>query len=354
MNNKSKIEHAVEKAARSFEAEAEVICMNDIETKPITWLWPDRIACGKITVIAGNPGLGKSLIIASFSAIVSSGLSWPACQALSMPGDVILLSAEDDPADTIKPRLIAAGANVKRCHILSSIKTPEHLGKTNKRSFDLTKDVGRLREVIRNNGNVKLVVIDPISAYLGTTDSHNNADIRSTLSPLSEMASSCNVAIILVTHLNKSSNHEPIGRIIGSIGMIAAARAGYIVSKDENDPNIRYFLPVKNNLGDDNDAFAYHIENSDINSEIIVPKVMWHHDPLDACKILNPEKKTQTNGAKAFLVDLLGEGSKPAKEIFEAAESIGYSKASIQRATTSLGIKRKKDGMEGGWVWSLP
>lgn len=345
---------AVQAALMPPKPEIELICMGDVEAKPVLWLWEGRIARGKLTVIAGNPGLGKSQLTAAISATVSTKGQWPDGSNTVDAGNVIILSAEDDPADTIKPRLVAAGADVTKCHVLSAVKIPMKSGEHKSRHFDLTQDVLRLGAAIEQKGNVHLVIIDPVSAYLGGTDSNNNSDIRGVLAPLSDMAAKYNVAIILVTHLNKSKDQDLMARVIGSMGMIAAARAGYVVSKDEVDPAIRYFLPIKNNIGNDSEGFAFHIEGLTLSEGIETSKICWHEGVINAHKVLYPEKKTQINGAQAFLLEILSRGSLIASEIFEEAEGMGYSKSSIQRAASNLKIVRRKMGMKDGWMWSLP
>jgi energy-coupling factor transporter ATP-binding protein EcfA2 len=340
----------------SIPSEVELTCMTDIEMKKITWLWPDRIACGKLTVLAGDPGLGKSQLTAMLAAIITTGAAWPDGSDAPAIGDVVFMSAEDDPADTIKPRLVAAGADLSRCHVLSAVRIKTYDGADTARGFDLTKDVERLGEAIAKVGNVRLAVIDPISAYLGGTDSHNNADMRGLLMPLARMAEEHGVAIILVTHLNKSEHQDMIARVMGSTGLIAAARAGFVVVKDKEKPEIRYFLPIKNNIGNDYDGLAFHIEGVELPEGIKTSKVCWHNELVDAHKILHPEqeeKPTATNGAADFLGNLLADKPMMANEVFLEAGGAGYSKPSIQRAAQRMRIKRKKLGMGGGWEWSL-
>lgn len=345
---------AVEVALMHPKPEIELVCLEDVQTKPVSWLWKKRIARGKLTVIAGNPGLGKSQLTAAMSATVTTGGLWPDGSDTPGAGNVFILSAEDDAADTIKPRILAAGADVTKCHVLSAVKIKSNSGEGKSRHFDLTQDVKRLGAAIGQIGNVHLVIIDPVSAYLGGVDSNNNSDIRGVLAPLSDMAAEYDVAVILITHLNKSKDQDLMARVIGSMGMIAAARAGYVVSKDEADPSIRHFLPIKNNIGNDSDGFSFHIEGVVLESGIETSKACWHEGVVNAHKMLNPEKKTQINGAQAFLSEMLSNGGRIASEIFEEAEGMGYSRSSIQRAAGSLRIVRKKMGMKEGWMWSLP
>jgi len=336
-----------------------ITCMSDIVEQPITWLWPARIACGKLTVMAGNPGLGKSQLSASMAAMVSRGLLWPDHLSIAPLGDVIFLSAEDDPADTIKPRLIAAGADANRCHVLQAILTTSSDGKSRERTFDLTKDIDRLSAALDRLGTVRLVIIDPISAYLGDTDSYNNADMRGVLAPLAAMAAKHNVAVLLVTHLNKAQGQDMLARVSGSVGLIAAARAGYAVVKDEKNPDLRYFLPIKNNVGNDKDGFSYVIEQKTLDSGIITSHIIWNLVSVKAQDIFYPpleEKPAKSNKAADWLRELLTDKPMSAKQVYTEANGAGFSKYQIMRAKEALGIEpRKQQGVaNGGWVWSMP
>ena len=328
--------------------------MKEVKMEPINWLWPQRIACGKISVIAGDPGLGKSQFCAWLASIVTMGSTWPDAPSCKT-GNIIFLSAEDDVADTIKPRLIAAGANIDNCFTLDAIKEKDK-DKEKIRGFNLEKDIDHLRQAASQIDNVRMIVIDPISAYLGKIDSNNNSEIRGLLAPLADFAAEFNVAVILVTHLNKAQHQDMLARVIGSIGMVAAARCAYVVVKDKKNEKIRYFLPVKNNIGNDETGFSFEIDEKNIEENITTSCIRLNPNPIDASKILNAEAESgsATNGAKEFLEDLLSNGNKMANVVFEEAEGAGYKKATIQRAAKRLNIKRKKMGLDGGWEWSLP
>lgn len=337
--------------------EMRIICMSDVEIKPINWLWEKRIACGKLTVIAGDAGLGKSQLTANFAATVSYGLMWPEDGLPNcLQGNVVFLSAEDDAADTIKPRLIAAGADVSKCHIIEAIRTKTEDGRESERSFDLSRDVERLGMALGQIGNVRLVIIDPITAYLGDTDSHNNAEIRGVLAPLSAMAAKHEAAILLITHLNKSTGQNILARVIGSTGMPAAARACYLVSKDPNQPELRYFLPIKNNVGNDSDGFSYKIEGFEVEEGINTSRIIWQAGTVNAHAILNPppeEKPEPVNKAQEWLKNLLADPMS-STDVYTEAEGAGFSKGKIFRAAEALDVQKKKLGMKGGWQWSLP
>ncbi|MFN3699975.1 MAG: AAA family ATPase [Alphaproteobacteria bacterium] len=329
----------------------ELINMDDVEMIPIKWLWKNRIALGKLSIIAGQPGLGKSQITSMLCTHITAQKPFPD-GFIGEKGDVLIISAEDDVQDTIKPRLIAAGADVRRCHFLDGVHVRGE-EKDTFRMFDLEQDIKPLEDTVEALPDLRLIIIDPVSAYQGNTDSHNNAEIRGLLAPYQKLAAKHSIALVLVTHFNKSNSQEPLERIIGSIGLIAAARGGYAVVKDQDDETLRHFVPVKNNIGDDKTGFSYRIEGMTLDNGIETSKIVWGNIPVQAHKILYPEKKTQTNGAKDFLAELLSGGAKPVSEILDEAEGMGYKIGTIQRAAGNLGVKKSKLGMEGGWQWSL-
>ena len=223
--------------------------LSDIEAKPISWLWPGRIARGKVTLIAGNPGLGKSQIAANIAGIVTTGGKWPVCQTRCAPGNVLIFSAEDDPADTLRPRLEAAGADLGRVHFVDGIELGlKGTGVSHRRVFSMQSDLPYLEAKLAELEGISLVVIDPISAYLGGTDSHKNAEVRALLTPLGELAARYNAAIIAVSHLNKSAGMQALMRVSGSGAFVAAVRGAYLVAEDPKDKGGRLFCPLRTTL----------------------------------------------------------------------------------------------------------
>jgi putative DNA primase/helicase len=222
------------------------VCLANVQPEPLHWLWPGRIPLGKLTLIAGDPGLGKSFVTLDVAARVSSGTPWPDLpDEETASGSVILLSAEDDLADTIRPRLDAAGADAARVVALKGVLLPESAGVTH---FSLAMDIPQLEEVILQVEDVRLVVIDPVTAYLGRADGHKNAEIRGLLAPLAELASAHRVSVVCVTHLNKAAGTKALYRAMGSLAFAAAARAVWLVTRDKDDPARRLMLPAKMNL----------------------------------------------------------------------------------------------------------
>ena len=162
---------------------------SEIQAKPVNWLWPGRIARGKVSMLAGNPGLGKSQITSSMAATVTTGGIWPVDRSRCERGNVIFLSAEDDAEDTGRPRLEAAGADLSRVFILDAVVDGFRAdGSEAQRGFNLKTDLARLGKMLDEIGGAALIVIDPITAYLGETDSHKNAEIRALLSPFRKLS----------------------------------------------------------------------------------------------------------------------------------------------------------------------
>jgi RecA-family ATPase len=189
--------------------------VSNITSRPVQWLCPGRVARGKVTMLAGHPGLGKSQLALAIAAILTTGGRWPADGARAQIGSAIILSAEDDPEDTIRPRLDAAGADLARCHVIGAVCDRGHGGRETRRGFSVVDDLPRLAMALSEIGDAALVVIDPITAYLGATDSHRNAEVRAALAPLAELAAQYRVAVLAISHLRKSPDGEAILRVSG-------------------------------------------------------------------------------------------------------------------------------------------
>ncbi|ANX03405.1 AAA family ATPase [Immundisolibacter cernigliae] len=342
-------------------------CMADIKSVPVRWLWPGRIARGKLTIVAGMPGLGKSQITASMASVVTSGGLWPVDRSRAGSGSVIFLTAEDDAADTLRPRLEAAGAVLTRVYVLDAVRAADREGRPFERGFDLTRDLDALADLIDTIGDVRLVVIDPITAYLGATDSHRNAEVRAVLAPLAALAAKYDVAVVAVSHLNKSGGADALSRVTGSLAFVAAARAAFIVAKDPADPDRRLFLPVKNNIGPDGDGLAYRIEAATV-GDIHTSQVAWGSErvtmtagaALAAIESRGSERgeddAPQRGEAEAWLRDALAAGAVASKELKHLARADSVAWRTIERAKKALGVMARKHGFgdEARWSWELP
>lgn len=338
-------------------------CIADIQARPIRWLWHGRFARGKVSMLAGNPGLGKSQVTASMAAVVSTGGRWPVDRTHCERGKVVILSAEDDPADTIRPRLEAAGADLSRVFILDAVVEGYRAdGGELHRAFNLSKDLARLGALLDKIGDVAMIVIDPVSAYLGDADSHKNAEIRALMSPLADMAATHAAAVVCVSHLNKTGSGDALLRVTGSLAFVAAARAAYLIAKDQDDDARRLFLPLKNNIGNDQTGLAFSVQSAQIKSPaglIETSHVVWEAGAVnitaDQALIPKgaPQARSATDEASDWLHALLASGPLPASDVQGQARQAGINDKALRRARERLGVKPHKSGFAGGWQWGL-
>jgi hypothetical protein len=202
-----------------------------------------------------------------------------------------------------------------------------------------------------------MVIIDPITAYLGDTDSHRNAEVRAVLAPLAELAAKHRAAILAISHLRKSGDGDAILRVSGSLAFVAAARAAYLVIRDPGDDRRRLFLPVKNNLGDDRTGYAYHIESTLLPGGIETSSIIWAPETVTttADEVLSQgaAARPKLDAAMDWLGELLARGPLAQAEVQAAAGTAGHAWATVRRAASEIGVSKDKDGYGGGWVWSL-
>ncbi len=346
---------------------------SDIQPERLEWVWPGRIARGKVALLGGPPGLGKSQVTANIAAIVSSGGEWPCGEGRAPQGGVLILSAEDGIADTIVPRLIAAAADVQQIHIIAAATRPDGTGR---RTFSLKTDVDLLERLAEETGSVRLIIIDPISAYMGGADGNGNVETREVLEPLAEMANRLGIAVVAVTHLNKggAGNQSALNRFAGSIAFVAAARSAYLIIEDPQDENRRLFLQAKNNLGPKGKGLAFRVEQRLISSNIVASNISWdtNHVTASVDEALsasesrgNNEGRSGKDEAADFLKGLLTVEGTPVLEIEREAREAGLlgpdspisQNKSFRSAREALGVvpqRKGGTGASGKWVWVLP
>jgi hypothetical protein len=220
-----------------------------------------------------------------------------------------------------------------------------------------------LEAELAKRGNVAAVVIDPISAYLGKVDSHKNAEVRALFAPLGDLAARHNVAIIAVSHPSKAAGTKALMRVSGSLAFVAAARAAYLVLSDPADKRRRLLLPMKNNLGPDATGLAFRIEGATVSSQagpLATSRIVWESEPVTMTADEAIQAEAPSKGASAvdeaadWLREVLSAGPVGADEVISMAKQEQISERTLRRARELLGIKPAKDGMEGGWIWSLP
>jgi putative DNA primase/helicase len=334
------------------------VCMADVKPIAIEPLWPGRLAIGKVHVIAGEGGKGKSTLLIDWTARTTRGTDWPDGAQSGCVGSVIILASEDDTDDTIAPRLIAADADMKKVYVVQSVED-----KGRRRGFNLQADLAMLEQLIQKLGDVLLVIFDPISSYLGKVDSHNNADVRSVLDPLGEFAARMKVAVVCNNHFSKAGGSAN-SRVIGSVAFVNQARAAFIVTEDENDPTRKLLIPSKMNIGPMGSGLAYRIEGCQIEHDgekILTSRIMYESAPVNvsadaALAALDNGGDNHTDKAEAieFLTNILQGGPMPAKDVKREATEAGISGKSLRSAREALSIKPAKAGFGDGWVWALP
>jgi putative DNA primase/helicase len=336
---------------------------SEIEMRHIRWVWPGRIAVGKHTAIA---------------ATVSKGRPW-GCEAGTAPkGSIVVLSAEDGAEDTIMPRYIAAGGDPNKIHIISATED----GEGGVATFNLQADLQALEAKIKEIGDVVLVIIDPISSYLGKTDSHRNTEVRGAIEPLGEMADRLGVAILSNTHFAKGAaggKTRALHKVIGSIAFVGAPRAAFaVVEEADAEGRVtgrRLLLHLKNNIAPAAKGLAYTLEQAlagyigNPQEALYATRIVWDDGPVTVTADqaiaeheagLRGEAKErpapERTFAEEFLRSWLKDGPQPAKQIERAAADAGITKKTLRRARERLcetsGV-RNQDGKITGHQWSL-
>ncbi len=352
--------------------EADFIQISKVKTRRVDWLWPNRIPLGTLTLLVGIGGVSKSVLTLYMAAQISTGRPWADSTEKQKPGSTIILSAEDDTSITIKPRLVATGADTDKIFELRGKKVTLPDGTVgNTFLYNLSKDMDliHLDNTLKAVPNPRLVIIDPYTAYMGNKDSNSNTDVRSFLHPLAALAADHNVAIVGITHLNKNQDVAADFRILGSVGQQNAARMVWLVAADPDDYERRYFVWLKGNLAPRHTGLAYHLQNTTIQTDdgynSNMPVCAFEKEPvtLTAEELLAPRKKKsgrprKQTDAGEWLEEFLSEGSVDSKDVFEAGEILGYSSATLNRVKSSMGIMsipiREKNNMKViKWEWRL-
>ncbi|HMN39653.1 MAG TPA: AAA family ATPase [Phycisphaerales bacterium] len=328
-------------------------CLADVEPREVQWLWPARVPLGRISLLVGRPGEGKSFLTTDMAARVSTGRTWPdgsACPG----GSVILVSAEDDPHDTIRPRLDAHDADVRRVHLLATVRRRGERGRLVEAMFTL-EDLPALEEALRRQPDCRLIVIDPIGSFIGGgTDSHRDNEVRAVLAPVAQLAERYGPAVLIVAHRRKSSGTIADDLAIGSRAFTGIARAVWHLTRDSDDKRRRLLLSGKNNLAPEGTGLAFDIGG-------IPPAIQWEPGPVNlrADDALAAETEGGGDGgalaeATDFLRAELVHGRKTGTDVKAAAKAAGISARTLDRARARLGVVTAPDGYRGPWTWGLP
>lgn len=337
-----------------------VIPASEYHIEPIGWLWRGWLAKGKVHILAGAPGTGKTSLAMALAATLTTGSRWPDGTPAN-PGEVLIWSGEDDPSDTLIPRLMAAGAALERVHIVASTTD-----KSGPRSFDPAGDMALLADhVATMNPAPALLIIDPVvSAVAG--DSHKNGEVRRALQPLVDLAMVRKIAVLGITHFSKgTAGRDPVERVTGSLAFGALARIVMAAAKmPEEQGGKRILARGKSNIGKDDGGFAYDLEVMELRPGIETTCVMWGEAITGSAReilgqaeaIDDPEERSAWEEARDWLLDELAEGSRKASEMQRAAKAAGITEKSLRTARERLGIKPHKEAfsLHGCWSWKLP
>ena len=330
--------------------------LSGVEPEEVSWLWPSWLALGKLALVDGDPGLGKSAMTLDLAARVSSGRGFPD-GAKCEPAGVVLLSAEDGLADTIRPRLDVAGADTSKILALATV----HDENGHDRLLSIPEDLALIEKGIRRVG-ARLVVVDPLMAFLsGDTNSHRDQDVRRALAPLAGLAERTGAAVLVIRHLNKAAANNPLYRGGGSIGIIGAARMAFVVGKDPQDENRRVLASTKNNLAMPPASLMFGLEEAENRSV----RVSWLGSSGVSAKDLlaTPQDHEHTDArseAVEFLNEVLADGALPAKQVIEEADDAGIAEKTLRRAKKLLDVIVYRENTtgekrgSGRWLWKLP
>lgn len=322
---------------KDAEREAPIRYFSEVRARKVDWLWHPYIPFGKITVIQGDPGDGKTTLILNIAALLSRGLPMPESTDYSLPTSVLYQSAEDGAEDTLKPRLMSAGADCSRIAFIDESEC------------GLTLNDVRIENAIKAT-KARLLVLDPLQAYLGEGNEMNRADgVRPMLKQLAAVAERTGCAIVIVGHMNKASGSKSIYRGLGSIDITAVARSVLLVGRIKNDTPVRVMAQLKNSLAKEGTPIAFEInEDSGI-------RWIGEYD-ISVDELLNGESGAPSDSGKVTVVmekltELLADEEVPCGRLYEMFREMDMGKRTVDRAKKALGVRSVKRA--DGWYWML-
>jgi putative DNA primase/helicase len=334
-----------------------LLCGDSLTPTAIAWLWREWLALGKLHLLAGAPGQGKTTIAIAFAATVTSGGRWPDGTRCT-PGNVLIWSGEDDPADTLLPRLMAAGGDRSRVHFVDGTRINGEL-----QPFDPARDMNALQAQAEQLGDVRLIIVDPIVSAV-TGDSHKNTETRRALQPLVDLAANMNAALLGITHFSKGGQGgDPSQRVLGSVAFTAVARVVLVAAKvqaEDGGEDRRILARSKSNIGPDDGGYEYSLEQAEPLPGIQASYVTWGAPVKGTAQELlsdpneqDREGKNAQTGAVDFLKEMLKDCPVCSKDLEVQAKEAGISWRTIRRASETMGII-KKPAADKRWYWRLP
>ena len=337
---------AAEKAKEKPPARAVTVCMEDVVAEEIEWLMPGRIPLGTVSMIGGDPGSGKSTLTGLLATTVSIGGCWPDDPGEHTDaGNVILLTAEENLANAVRPRLDKMGADLTRIHVLTTIEQSD--GRLT--PFSLTRDIPLLEQACERLGDVRLIIIDPIGSYLSGADSHSDCEVREAVNPLFKLAEKHRCAVLLIAHLNKGVGTNVLYRFSGSIAFAGTSRMVWFLSRHPTERTKRVLSFVK---GNPPDATITALSFGFLHGQIL-----WDAEPLDwladdVARLLQAEAEKlvrkpargpdskKAPEAEAFVLKVLESGPCLKAAIHEKGFQENIKESTVRRAINALSERR--------------
>lgn len=323
-----------------------IIWASEVTPRRVEWLWPGRVPLGKLITFAGQGGLGKTFVLLDMASRVSRGAAWPDGEGkCAEPGKVLIVSGEDDPDDTLVPRLMQLDARLDRIAFLR----PEAFG--GRFTLDCVSYLDAM--LAQMGGGVRYVAIDPPTSFLGRVDSHKDAELRGMLTPLKDWAARHKVAVVFNTHINKGGpgrGAEAAARVMGSVAWVNAVRAAHIFARDPEDPGRRLMIPFKCNLSEEQAGLAYRIIKTDD-----LARIIWDGPiTMSADEAIQAGRTPRGNvNPRTWLIERFrARRSWPSAELLRMARDAGLGERRIWDCKKDLGIVARRDGP--GWAWEVP
>lgn len=306
---------------------------SSVTQRKVEWLWYPYIPYGKLTILQGDPGEGKSTFMLNVAALLTRGKNMPDGYRVSEPQRVVYQTAEDNLADTVKPRLVSAGADCNKIAYIIDEENP------------LTLEDSRIESVIKQT-QARLFILDPLQAYLSQdSDMFSAGKMRGQLKQIADIAAKYNCAVVIIGHMNKSSGEKNLYRGLGSIDIAAIARSVLMISKDKSDPSIRYMFPVKSSLAPEGCAIGFSLNRKSgltwLGQRTIDTSQLRDYETVESKKSL----------AARVIVEILNEQDTYSADIVKKLKTLGISERTIQTVKKELGITSyRKNGV---WLWHL-
>jgi hypothetical protein len=342
-----------EPGGESFRPRSNVVSGTEVEPKAIAWLWPGRIPAGKLTILSGAPGVGKTFVSCSLAARVTTGENWPGGDPAPV-GEVAFLNSEDAFADVLLPRLIAQGVERSKVHSIGAMPDRNDTARRLERGTRFDIDLQSMRRFLESHRQVRLLVVDPISAYLGEADGYRLAEVRDVCGPLCRLADYFGVAVIGISHLSNGRRASAGTRSLGNLAFLAQAPVVWVHVPDQDDPDRVLWLPAKMKLARRPSGLAYRIVEGRVEWEPDAVEVRADEAMHRTATGRGPKRVRVVEAAAWLRRQLAGGEWVKSAEIEQKLEETGISYITYKRAKKQLQVESSKGSGDGVWYLRLP